>query len=141
VLAILPPAPFQTIVSATEAEIIKYAGNCFLATKVIFMNMLYDYTAGYGGDWEHIREAVVADERIGTSHMTPFHQSGRGAGGHCFIKDFEAWLQSYAAMVGDKKGIAALAALRDKNVDLLTMSGKDIDLLMGVYGEKVVKEM
>ncbi len=141
VLAVLPPAPFQTIVSATEAEIIKYAGNCFLATKVIFMNMLYDYTAGYGGSWEHIKEAVVADERIGSSHMTPFHQSGRGAGGHCFIKDFEAWLQSYASMVGDQKGVAALAALRDKNIDLLTMSGKDIDLLLGVYGEKVDKHM
>ncbi len=138
VLALLPPAPFQTIVSATEAEIIKYAGNCFLATKVVFMNMLFDYVAATGGNWEHVKEAMTADPRIGASHMNPHHQSGRGAGGHCFIKDYEAWIQSYAALVGDSEGVQALKALRDKNVSLLTTSGKDLDLLEGVYGKSRV---
>lgn len=133
VLAVLPHAPYEQILQAKDAELIKYAGNCFLYTKVVFMNMLYDTTAALGGDWALVREALIHDPRVGESHTQPIHQSGRGAGGDCFIKDFEAFRTLYA-QVGDVLGSEVLRTLVEKNVALLRASGKDLNLLEGVYG-------
>lgn len=135
VLSILPKAPYELVCSSEEAELVKYGGNCFLYTKVVFMNILYDYAAKLGCDWNTVAEALIHDARIGTSHMKPHHASGRGAGGNCFIKDFEAFVRGYVGAVpGDKKGSEMLMALKDKNYDLLRSSGKDTDLLKGVVG-------
>ena len=97
VLEVLPDAPYEKIMSANDAELVKYAGNCFLFTKVMYMNILYDLIHSVGGDWDNVREALIHDPRIGKSHTNIVHQSnnqsnrGRGAGGHCLIKDFEAY--------------------------------------------------
>jgi len=136
-LSVLPPAPFELVCSAREAELIKYAGNCFLYLKVVYMNMLYDLAEKTGCRWEDIKAGVAADPRIGPSHLNPIHQSGRGAGGHCFIKDFAAFQEIYGREVGDRSGIEALRGLAEKNIDLLVKSKKDLDLLKGVYGEKI----
>lgn len=138
VISVLPKAPYELICYSKEAEMIKYAGNCYLFSKVVFMNMLFDLSQKLNCDWETIRDAMIADPRIGKSHMSPLHQSGRGAGGHCFIKDFAALIESYENLVGDKKGLNALKAYEAKNIDLLTKSGKDLDLLNGVYGKKEI---
>jgi UDPglucose 6-dehydrogenase len=138
VLSVLPQAPYTSVLSSTDAEMIKYAGNCFLLTKVMFINVLYDLVVAMQGDWKAVREALVHDPRIGESHTNPVHQGGRGAGGDCFIKDFEAFRRMYAKEVGDEYGDALLFALRNKNVDLLMNSGKDLELLRSVYGEGVV---
>lgn len=137
VMAVLPKAPFELICSSKEAETIKYIGNCFLYNKVIFMNLVYDLVDKLGLDWENVKEAVVADPRIGASHMQVVMDGGRGAGGHCFIKDYEAFLRLYRDLVGDEIGIKFLEAGRDKNIDLLRKSGKSLDLLEGVYGPKI----
>ena len=134
VLTVLPKATFELICYSREAEMIKYAGNCFLFTKVVFMNMLFDLSQKLNCDWHTIRDAMVADPRIGKSHMDPLHQSGRGAGGHCFIKDFAAFSRCYEELVADKPGIEALKSFEGKNNDLLIKSNKDLDLLEGVYG-------
>lgn len=135
VLRVLPKAPYAKIMAARDAEFVKYAGNCFLFTKVMFMNLLHDAVTAAGSDWGNVREALVNDPRIGPSHSSPVHKSGRGAGGHCFIKDFEAYRELYRKTVDDERGNAILAALRDKNIELLVNSGKDLDLLEGVYGD------
>ncbi len=135
VLRVLPDAPFKNICSSREAELVKYGGNCFLYFKVLFNNMLYDLSREAGCRWEAVRDSMIADPRIGKSHMDPIHKSGRGAGGHCFIKDFAAFTEMYEKEVGDNKGVKVLHALRDKNNDLLMKSGKDLDLLKGVYGD------
>lgn len=134
VLDLLPAAPYSKIMSSTEAELLKYAGNCFLFSKVVFMNMVYDLAQGVGADWDTLREALVHDKRIGDSHMSPVHSSGRGAGGHCFIKDMEAFRQLYQIVEPDALGNTILRALVEKNIDLLVTSQKDLDLLQGVYG-------
>lgn len=134
VLEVLPRAPYETIMASRDAEFVKYAGNCFLFTKVIFMNVFYDLALEMGGDWDRVREAFVHDPRIGESHTNPVHQSGRGAGGHCFIKDFEAFRKLYDERVGDEEGKAVVRALAEKNIQLLVDSSKDLDLLEGVYG-------
>lgn len=140
ILRILPEAPYNKVMHSRDAEMVKYAGNCFLFTKVIFMNILYDLADRTGCDWETLREAFIHDPRIGDSHTHPVHASGRGAGGHCFIKDFEAFRRLYAATVGDDNGNAVLTAMADKNTALLIDSNKDIDLLQGVYGADISVE-
>ncbi|HEY4474192.1 MAG TPA: hypothetical protein VI957_03470 [Candidatus Paceibacterota bacterium] len=145
VMGVLPYAPYRVICSAPEAELTKYAGNNFLYMKVVFMNMLYDLAQTYGARWDVLAKNMVADPRIGASHMEPVHQHdhmgkrrGRGAGGHCFIKDFAAFRELYEEVLPkDKETIALLKAFEAKNNKLLRDSKKDLDLLAGVYGKHV----
>jgi len=155
ILSLLPKAPFELVCDSNEAELIKYAGNNWFYFKILFINMLYDLARASGAEWATIREAMSADPRIGFSHLTPVHTSGtlggdsykqnpvessegeRGAGGHCFIKDYAAFIEMYEKYVGDESGLSALHALERKNRDLLVASNKDLDLLRGVYGESV----
>lgn len=156
VLKVLPKAPFELICKAKEAEFIKYGGNNWFYFKVLFINLLYDLVEAQGCDYDVIRDGMAADPRVGKSHLMPVHKSGtlgsdnidlvknnnpkggRGAGGHCFIKDFAAFREMYEKLVADDKGVALLKAMEAKNIDLLVQSGKDLDLLKGVYGEEVV---
>ena len=104
------------------------------------MNLLFDLTAKLDCDYENIKAGIAADPRIGSSHMDIVHkaggsQTGRGAGGHCFIKDIAALSVLYAKLnPDDAAGIEVLRAMEKKNRDLLQDSGKDLDLLAGVYG-------
>lgn len=135
VLSVLPESPYTAVMTARDAEFVKYAGNCFLFTKVIYMNLLYDLVTAQGGNWNHIKEALIHDPRIGASHTEPIHSGGRGAGGHCFIKDFEALRRMYIDKVDDKRGSEVLRTLVEKNIALLVKSDKDLELLQGVYGD------
>lgn len=137
VMAVLPVAPYSLVTSARNAECVKYIGNTFLYTKVVFMNIAYDFAEASGADWESVREAVGHDSRIGQGHSRVIHDSGRGAGGHCFIKDFEAFHSYYARYAGDAIGLEVLEALRRKNNNLLVGSGKDLGLLHGVYDDAI----
>ena len=101
VLALLPkarvsaPSP-KLNVTATEAEIIKYAANVFLARKVTFANAIFDLASRHGADYERIRMGLGSDARIGYSHLDVHHGGYRGYGGYCFIKDTDA-LVAHAA--------------------------------------------
>ena len=150
VLHVLPRAPYERIMSAYDAEMVKYAGNCFLYTKVVFMNILYDLVMCGGGDWEVFRDALINDPRIGASHTEPIHTSGhdsgdskqkRGAGGHCFIKDFEAFRRLTLDQIQDHGDVHEfLYAMTKYNNRLLQDSGKDVDLLSGVFGEELLPQ-
>jgi UDPglucose 6-dehydrogenase len=145
VLSVLPEAPFSLIATSRETELIKYAANCFLYTKVLFANLFHDISKAYGCEWDNIRDGLGADPRIGPSHLKvvdvsrhPGANPGRGAGGHCFIKDFAAIRQGYEATKDpDPQWLAVLRSLEEKNIVLLKESGKDLDLLRGVYGDSV----
>tara|TARA_B100000508_G_scaffold65610_1_gene51472 strand:- start:336 stop:1229 length:894 start_codon:yes stop_codon:yes gene_type:complete len=151
VLAVLPSAPYSSVMPSYEAELVKYASNCFLYTKVVFMNSLYDLVKANEGNWEILREALINDPRIGDSHTRPIHNSGhvsqdkqqetRGAGGHCFIKDFEAFRRFYQEVIGDDEAHNMLTAMINYNNQLLVGSDKDIDILEGVYGAEHVKKL
>lgn len=135
VLAVLPKAPFELICDAREAELIKYGANAFLYLKVVYANILYDLANGLGCDYDKVKEMVSADPRIGASHLSIADDGGRGAGGHCFIKDFEAFIELYKKSSNEQEGLLALESWRNKNVKLLRESGKNLDLLKEVYGE------
>lgn len=138
IMSILPKAPYKKICRSSEAELMKYGGNCWFYFKVVYMNMLYDLADRLGCDYSVIRDGMAADPRIGRTHLDPIHQGGRGAGGHCFIKDFAAFSDFYGAVVGDKEGRRVLSSLTEKNMELLIQSGKNLALLQGVYGKKVL---
>ncbi|NHN60095.1 MULTISPECIES: UDP-glucose 6-dehydrogenase AglM [Halorussus] len=69
-----------------EAEMIKYANNAFLATKVSLVNELGNVCKEYGVDAYEVMEAIGLDDRIGER----FLRSGVGWGGSCFPKDTAA---------------------------------------------------
>lgn len=75
----------------TTAEMVKYFGNCFLATKVSFANEMYQICEGLNIDYDKVTEYVKYDERIGYSHLNvPGPDGDFGYGGHCFPKDVKA---------------------------------------------------
>jgi len=136
VLAILPSAPYEKIMTSRESELVKYAGNCYLYTKVLFMNVLYDCVKASGADFSIVKDALVHDPRIGSSHTQPIHDDGRGAGGHCFIKDFEQFRLYNAEVATDATSQELLASMVNYNNHLLRSTQKDIDLLESVYGKE-----
>ena len=72
----------------SEAEMIKYVRNCFLATKVSFCNEMEEFCRLKEIDYEQVRSFSVLDPRIGASHShVPGHDGKRGFGGTCFPKD------------------------------------------------------
>ena len=73
------------------AELIKYMNNCFFATKVSFLNEMYQVAEKSGFDWEVALDGFVRDGRIGHSHVNvPGHDGKLGFGGSCFPKDVQA---------------------------------------------------
>lgn len=93
VIQVLPLAPFERIIPAKEAEMVKYFGNTWFSTKVVFANQMYDLCARLGVDYETIKECAAADKRIGRSHLEIFHKGYRGYGGKCLPKDIRALIQ------------------------------------------------
>ncbi len=82
-MQLLPLAPFEKIMPATEAELVKYFGNTWFSTKVIFANQVFDLCDKLGVDYTRIMEAAAADKRIGRSHLEVWHKGYRGYGGKC----------------------------------------------------------
>lgn len=143
-LAILPKAPYELVCSSDEAELIKYGGNCFLALKVVYMNLLANVAENRGASYATIAKAIAADDRIGESHMkvidgsdTATSYKGRGAGGHCFPKDLAALREFYVReFKDDNRGIEFLLAVENLNRSLLENSGKDTELMRAIYGTR-----
>ena len=97
---------------------------------------MYDIATKLGADWKNIEEAIKADPLIPNRYASPVHKSGRGAGGHCFIKDLAALKIAYKNIVkGDKLGLNVIESMEEKNKQLLKSTKKDLDILEGVYGE------
>ena len=73
------------------AELIKYMNNCYFATKVSFLNEMYQISQKSGVDWETAIDGFVRDGRVGHSHMNVPGPDGKfGFGGSCFPKDIRA---------------------------------------------------
>ena len=76
--------------SRRTAELIKYAANAFLATKITFINEMADLCEAVGGDVQDVARGIGLDGRIGSK----FLHAGPGDGGSCFPKDTLALLKT-----------------------------------------------
>jgi len=74
--------------TARTAELCKYMENCFLATKVAFVNQFYDISAAFDVDFQELRTLWLADPRVGDSHSSVTDE--RGFRGRCLPKDVSA---------------------------------------------------
>jgi UDPglucose 6-dehydrogenase len=79
----LPPLMFT---GRRTAELIKYAANAFLATKITFINEIADLSEKVGADVQEVARGIGLDNRIGSK----FLHAGPGFGGSCFPKDTRA---------------------------------------------------
>ena len=82
------------ITDVPSAEMIKYASNAFLATKISFMNAIANICELAGADVTQVMKAMGLDARIGAA----FLQAGLGYGGSCFPKDTDSLVHTAAAL-------------------------------------------
>lgn len=84
-----------------EAEMFKYLANCFLATKVTFLNEIYRLCNTAGIDYSKVANIAKLDRRLGHTHWRVPGPDGKfGYGGSCFPKDMNA-LAHYADELGN----------------------------------------
>ena len=101
--------PFNRQISRTiqmsnlSAEVVKYAANCFLATKISFMNEIARLCDKTGADVTEVRHGISTDSRIGTQFLYP----GPGYGGSCFPKDVKALIYKAKELGLDFKIVTA----------------------------------
>ncbi len=99
--------PFLTT-TIKSAEVIKYASNAFLATKISFINEIANFCEGAGASIDDVSVGIGLDSRIGQSYL----HAGLGYGGSCFPKDIKALIAT-----GKKYGtpFKILRAVEDVN--------------------------
>ncbi len=82
------------ITDLPSAEVIKYASNAFLATKISFINAIANICEAAGADVSQVMKGVGLDSRIGLSFLQP----GLGYGGSCFPKDVDSLIHTAARL-------------------------------------------
>ena len=91
------------------AELIKYAANAFLATKITFINEIADLAEKVGADVQEVARGIGLDNRIGSK----FLHAGPGFGGSCFPKDTVALLKTGQDHDAPLRIIEAVVAVND----------------------------
>jgi UDPglucose 6-dehydrogenase len=129
----LPPVRV-VITDLSSAEMVKYASNAFLATKISFINEVANICERVGADVTQVAQGIGLDSRIGQK----FLQAGIGWGGSCFPKDvlallhtagdygYEAELLKATVNVNQRQRLVALEKLQH---ELKILKGKTIGLL------------
>ncbi len=128
-----PPVPVVAT-DLSSAEMIKYAANAFLATKISFINEVANICDRVGADVTQVAKGIGLDSRIGSK----FLQAGLGWGGSCFPKDvsalihtaddygFEAQLLKAAVSVNQRQKLIVVEKLQQV---LKILKGKTVGLL------------
>ncbi|MCH9055392.1 UDP-glucose/GDP-mannose dehydrogenase family protein [Synechococcus sp. PCC 6716] len=128
-----PPVPVL-VTDLSSAEMIKYAANAFLATKISFINEVANICDRVGADVVQVAKGIGLDSRIGEK----FLQAGLGWGGSCFPKDvsalihtaddygYEAQLLKAAVQVNQRQRFLVIEKLQQV---LKILKGKTIGLL------------
>ena len=119
------------VTNLESAEMIKYASNCFLATKISYINEIADLCETVGADVRVVAKGMGLDHRIGSK----FLHAGPGFGGSCFPKDAQA-LVRFAAEKGERLRIAE-AALDVNHAQRERMVHKADQALGGLWGRRI----
>ncbi len=91
------------------AELIKYAANAFLATKITFINEIADLCEAVGADVQDVSRGIGLDNRIGSK----FLHAGPGYGGSCFPKDTLALVKTAQDFGAPVRIVETVAAVND----------------------------
>jgi len=122
------------VTDLSSAEMVKYAANAFLATKISFINEVANICDRVGADVNQVAKGIGLDSRIGSK----FLQAGIGWGGSCFPKDvaalvhtaddygYEAQLLKAAVSVNNRQRLIAVEKLQQV---LKILKGKTVGLL------------
>ncbi|TPV41333.1 UDP-glucose dehydrogenase family protein [Bacillus dicomae] len=105
-----------------SAEMIKYASNAFLATKISFINEISNICEKVGADVLDVAKGMGMDKRIGTS----FLNAGIGYGGSCFPKDTKALVQIAGNVAHDFRLLKAVIEVNNKQQLLLIEKAKKV---------------
>ncbi len=115
-----------------SAEMIKYAANAFLATKITFINEIAALCERTGADIKKVSQGMGLDGRIGNK----FLHAGPGYGGSCFPKDTQA-----LARIGQEHGLPMQiteTVIKVNDEIRRQMTGKIVDMLDGVVAGKTI---
>ncbi|HUV04912.1 MAG TPA: UDP-glucose/GDP-mannose dehydrogenase family protein [Armatimonadota bacterium] len=119
------------ITDITSAEIIKYASNAFLSTKISFINAMATLCEHTGGDVLQVAKGMGYDRRIGEH----FLQAGLGFGGSCFAKDLKALIHTCSKL--DCDGRLFESALEINNAQPARFVNRLKAVLDGLEGRKI----
>ncbi len=115
--------PF-VITTVETAELIKYAANAFLATKISFINEIANLCDSVGADVHDVARAIGMDNRIGRK----FLHAGPGFGGSCFPKDTRALVQLARAHGTESLIVSAVVEVNERQRRLMI---EKIERLLG----------
>lgn len=118
------------VMDIRSAEMTKYAANCFLATKISFINEISNLCEKAGADISAVREGIGADRRIGYDFLFP----GVGYGGSCFPKDVQALIHTGAEMGADMRLLSAVEEVNATQKS--TMVGKILSCFKGEKSDR-----
>jgi len=118
-------------VNRETSELIKYASNAFLATKITFINEMADICEKVGGDVQDVARGIGLDGRIGKK----FLHAGPGYGGSCFPKDTLALVQTAQDLGVPTRIVEAVVAVNDARK--LAMARKIESAFGGVRGKTI----
>jgi len=106
------------IVSTTieSSEIIKYASNSFLATKISFINQVADLCEKVGADVQDVAKGMGIDKRIGNK----FLHAGPGYGGSCFPKDVKAFIRTAQKHDVDLSILSSVDSFNEERINKIT---------------------
>lgn len=114
-----------------SAEMIKYASNAFLATKISFANAIAQLSEKVGANGPDVLEAVGLDKRIGKS----FLYAGAGYGGSCFPKDVKALIAIASEHGYNFELLKEVEAINEKAIQLIADKAKS---MLGSVSDKTV---
>ena len=98
-----------------SAEMIKYAANAMLSTRISFMNDIANLCRLVGADVNMVRRGIGSDSRIGSKFLYP----GCGYGGSCFPKDIKALIKLASNKGYDMQVLRAVEAVNEKQKTIL----------------------
>ena len=98
------------LMDTVSAEMTKYAANCFLATKISFINEIARLCDATEADINEVRKGITSDRRIGHHFLYP----GPGYGGSCFPKDVKALIYKANQLGLDFKIVSATEEVNKK---------------------------
>ena len=117
--------------SRETSELIKYAANAFLATKITFINEMADICERVGANVQDVARGIGLDGRIGSK----FLHAGPGYGGSCFPKDTVALMKTAQDVGAPSRIVEAVAKVNDSRKE--RMAEKIVKAFGGVAGKTI----